>query len=458
MNQDRYKFDVQQNVVSGMYEYKDNQWKPDQIEANQTVSYDPSTLKVTLIETQDQTQEIRVFTPFEDYYLLESDTHSALSDLLKISLPAIVDDTIHTEDVNVPIASYYYLANATAGFTLSGPESGATSGSVGDDKNKQGSDDVFPVLYSAKADDSSKASDDTKISIPTKQNDAAAGVMTVLSQQKGQGQKHDQDDVDGNGSKDDHLLGTQRDDHLSGKDGDDVMEGGHGKDRLQGGLGNDDLSGGGEDDKLYGDDGDDVLVGGDGNDLLDGGKGIDTVSYADAVGGIVVDLDKGKAHSLGVEDSSGIGHDKIRAVENIVASDHDDLLIGNRADNRLEGGLGDDVLVGGLGRDVLNGGQGNDVFKFNKVSEIGLQKHDVIEDFSAGDKIDLSAIDAKRGFGKNDSFHWLANKNDLNIDNANGAVWFDSGVLYGSTDKDFDAEFQIDLTGVASLSAADLIL
>jgi Ca2+-binding RTX toxin-like protein len=171
-----------------------------------------------------------------------------------------------------------------------------------------------------------------------------------------------------------------------------------------------------------------------------------------------VDLNKGLAHSRGADDSSGIGHDKLRNLENVTGGDHGDLLIGNRASNRLDGGLGDDKLIGGLGSDYLKGGLGNDLFKFNKLSEIGLQKHDVIEDFSVGDKIDLSAIDAKRGGAKNDSFHWLADKTELNSTNANGAVWFDAGVLYGSTDKDTAPEFEIELSGVIVLNESDLIL
>lgn len=41
---------------------------------------------------------------------------------------------------------------------------------------------------------------------------------------------------------------------------------------------------------------------------------------------------------------------------------------------------------------------------------------------------------------------------------ANGALWFRDGILYGSTDKDVAAEFEIELTGATSMTAADFIL
>ena len=83
---------------------------------------------------------------------------------------------------------------------------------------------------------------------------------------------------------------------------------------------------------------------------------------------------------------------------------------------------------------------------------------DVIRDFSAGDKIDLSAIDAKNGFGSNDTFKFIDTSASLNTNNANGALWFENGVLYGSNDKDIAAEFHIEIVGVSAVSAVDIIM
>ena len=47
-------------------------------------------------------------------------------------------------------------------------------------------------------------------------------------------------------------------------------------------------------------------------------------------------------------------------IENVIAGQGNDFVIGNSAPNRLEGRDGDDVLEGGAGADVLNGGPGED--------------------------------------------------------------------------------------------------
>lgn len=65
-------------------------------------------------------------------------------------------------------------------------------------------------------------------------------------------------------------------------------------------------------------------------------------------------------------------------IENLLGSAHSDTLIGNAADNNIYGRAGDDTLIGG---------EGEDTFVFN-ASLNG--KADVITDFSAEDKIELS--------------------------------------------------------------------
>ncbi len=137
-----------------------------------------------------------------------------------------------------------------------------------------------------------------------------------------------------------------------------------------------------------------------------------------------------------------------------------DLLNGNAGGDDLYGGDGNDTFFGGLGKDLLVGGDGNDIFKYSNVTDSGIlaTTRDVIADFTVGDKIDLSAIDAKAGFSRNDSFSFIGGTADLTLANANGAVWFDNGVVYVSTDRDLAAEFQIELTGVSSVTAADFVL
>ena len=81
----------------------------------------------------------------------------------------------------------------------------------------------------------------------------------------------------------------------------------------------------------------------------------------------------------------------------------DDLLQGDEGNDSLNGGAGVDTLMGGVGRDVLTGGDGADVFVFDDAETGGSSAVlcDLITDFShaAGDRIDLSGIDATRIYG-----------------------------------------------------------
>jgi Ca2+-binding RTX toxin-like protein len=84
------------------------------------------------------------------------------------------------------------------------------------------------------------------------------------------------------------------------------------------------------------------------------------------------------------------------SIENAIAGDGNDTLVGNSADNLLYGGRGNDTLTGGAGKDTLVDGKGNDtltggvdkdIFKILKDSG----SLDIITDFDslAGEKIVL---------------------------------------------------------------------
>jgi serralysin len=81
----------------------------------------------------------------------------------------------------------------------------------------------------------------------------------------------------------------------------------------------------------------------------------------------------------------------------------------------------------------------------------------VITDFSKGDLIDLSAMDARSGNSTNDAFTFIGSVTNLSAANANGALWFDQGVLYGSTDADLAPEFSIELVGVTNFELTDFV-
>ena len=141
-------------------------------------------------------------------------------------------------------------------------------------------------------------------------------------------------------------------------------------------------------------------------------------------------------------------------------ADGDDRLSGDIGADDLHGRGGNDVLVGGAGSDDLYGALGNDSFKYTNVfeSDLTISTHDSIHDFTSGDKIDLSCIYAKIGNWTNDAFAYVGPAANVTTANANGAVWFESDILYGSNDHDTGAEFQIQLVSATVLAVIDLIL
>lgn len=199
-----------------------------------------------------------------------------------------------------------------------------------------------------------------------------------------------------------HLLGTAGDDVLCGRGGNDRIDGGGGHDVIVGGDGDDVVIGGADDDRLrggagvdtasysdapsavrvnlgtasasghgadalsgievlegsdfadtlLGSFGNDRLIGGAGNDVLDGGGGVDVADFSGLPSPVSVDLVAGTA--------TGDGTDRLRSLEHIVGSAHDDIMIGNPASNTFDGGAGNDRLRGGAGADRLVGGAGKD--------------------------------------------------------------------------------------------------
>ncbi|MGK9231823.1 hypothetical protein KXS07_09350 [Inquilinus limosus] len=236
------------------------------------------------------------------------------------------------------------------------------------------------------------------------------------------------DTLTGNGG-DDSLSGEAGDDTINGGDGNDRAVGGAGVDTIRGGIGNDSIDAGSENDTVFGDagndsivggagidqidggDGNDVIQGGDGADALTGGTGVDTAYYSLSAVGVTVNLTTGTGTG---GDAQG---DTLTGIEQVFGSNAADVLTGDAGNNTLWGSGGNDVLTGGLGADVLKGGAGNDSFVYTDVAEstVAIAGKDLITDFSTGDRIDLSAIDA-----------------DGNATNGNTAFSFGTGNFTGA--------------------------
>ena len=142
-------------------------------------------------------------------------------------------------------------------------------------------------------------------------------------------------EVYGEGGDDPQLWGTGRDDLIDGGVGDDHLHGFGGDDTLQGGLGEDTLTGYAE------------------TDDISGGPGIDLVTFSGP--DVNVSLD-----DLPNDGPAGDGDNVHSDVEDIEATNGNDVLAGSAAGNILRGFNGDDAIDGGAGADIFEAGDGND--------------------------------------------------------------------------------------------------
>jgi Ca2+-binding RTX toxin-like protein len=226
-------------------------------------------------------------------------------------------------------------------------------------------------------------------------------------------------------------------------------------DRLTGNAAGNTLYGRGGADILSGGAGADILSGDAGADQLDGGSGIDTAYYAGSAAGVQIDLG---AHTAAGGEAAG---DTLTGIEQLIGSEFADTLTGDAGANGLRGQGGDDVLTGGGGGDTLRGGAGSDRFVYLAASDSagGLAIQDAIGDFTAGDKVDVSGIDAN-GAGPGDgSFTFITGA----FTGAGGELRVAAGLngyvaVQGDIDGDTVADFTINVLSDHALTAADFVL
>jgi serralysin len=196
-----------------------------------------------------------------------------------------------------------------------------------------------------------------------------------------------------------------------------------------------------------------------GNDTLD------CSGYSNAQ---IIDLRAGSFSSVGgLVNNIGIALNAV--IEKAIGGAGNDTLIANSAGSTLLGGGGNDALIGGAGSDRLIGGAGvdtltgggaADTFVFlSGDSSAASGQHDRIEDFTTGvDRIDLTGFDAITSTSTLDAFRFMGatpfggSAGELNCVMSLGVL-----TLQGDTNGDGIADFAIDLTGNATINAADLI-
>ena len=280
------------------------------------------------------------------------------------------------------------------------------------------------------------------------------------------------------------MYGGEGDDTLDGGADHDILYGGDGEDYLYGRAGNDILEGGADND---------VLEGGAAADILRGGEGRDRAAYTESAGGVTVDLTlTGEQRRTNNHDAAG---DTLEGIRDLEGSDQGDTLTGNGEHNWLIGGAGADTLRGGGGNDWMDGGAGIDtlyggtgadefIFEGDSLPEATgtlAGETDVVKDFSGlgadgvkqeseeGDKLDLSRLTedlevkptltfigttAFSGAGAGTSSVGevrYAQDDQAGTDN-------DVTHVTADLDGDGDADFQVTLEGLHTLTGADLIL
>jgi serralysin len=243
------------------------------------------------------------------------------------------------------------------------------------------------------------------------------------------------------------ISGTVNADNIFAAGGDDFVFAGSGNDFVFGESGND---------QLFGESGNDTLTGGTGNDRIDGGSGIDTVNYSGDTVGVVVDL----TVNFGGIDGGSAGHDNLISIENVIGTNFSDFFIGTAGNNVLNGGGGNDSMFGGFGSDTLIGGAGANTFKYGVVAEsLPGTSHDVITDFVHGvDKIDLKFVDAAVDVSGDQAFRFVGGagfgfEGDLRVAFVGGNT-----LIQGNTDTDSTPEFEVQLSGLHTISSSDFVL
>jgi len=252
----------------------------------------------------------------------------------------------------------------------------------------------------------------------------------------------------------DTLTGTADPDQITGLAGNDSLKGLGGNDLLDGGAGNDTRYAGPGNDTYIGDSVGDKVI-----ELA--GEGIDTVqaSVSFTLGNFIENL---LLTGTAAINGTGNGLDNT-----LTGNSANNVLSGGAGNDVLNGGAGNDVLIGGTGMDTMTGGTGNDRFVFadGDFSSKTATGADVIVDFTPGDKIDLSLVDALSTatpynqpgdqafvFIGHNRFH-IETGRELRYDVVGGNTY-----VYGNVNGDATADFCIKLLGVHTLTSADFVL
>ena len=152
------------------------------------------------------------------------------------------------------------------------------------------------------------------------------------------------------------------------------------------------------------------------------------------------------------------------------SSSGNDTLVGSSGNDTLRGLAGNDTLRGQGGRDLLIGGAGNDTFDFDVAAHSVGSNRDVLRGgdggksfdgagAAAGDRIDVSGIDANSAAAGNQAFAWGGTGTGRISATELGNT---ATLIRANTDTDAAFEFELVIedagTKASAYTAADFIL
>jgi Ca2+-binding RTX toxin-like protein len=163
----------------------------------------------------------------------------------------------------------------------------------------------------------------------------------------------------------------------------------------------DTLNGSANADSITGGTGSDLIYATLGGDTLNGGTGagINTVDFAHASNGVVINLTNNVA--------SGWGVDTISNFQNVIGSGFGDTITGSTGNNSIRGGAGSDIFYATAGSDTITGGGGTDTLSFSGMASAVTLHLDGTPSGtdSLGDITTFSAITSYVGSNHNDTIY-----------------------------------------------------
>ncbi len=126
----------------------------------------------------------------------------------------------------------------------------------------------------------------------------------------------------------------------------------------------------------------------------------------------------------------------------------------------IVGSLHDDILNSSSISELISGGKGADSFRFDSVNDSHFGAVDRIMDFSKGDKIDLSGIDAMMAQSGDQSFAFVGADAKMGAGMVSSHFDAKSGmtIVEAHTNNDGVANFTLELAGNVNLARQDFVL